>query len=383
MIEIIDGSMESFCKDLHGKKFFLFGAGRRAAILYQEMELEGRIIAVIDNDKRLWGTQLYLGAEKLPVIGVKTFLRQIDSMCLSDIRLLVTTTFYVWQIIQQLDEIKELDHLKCYIGDLLVEHYEKQLFSFSKGEPKIPKKIHYCWFGGKEIPLHLQRYMETWQEKCPDYEIIRWDESNYDITKNRYMKEAYACGKWGFVPDYARLDIIYQEGGVYLDTDIELFTSLDRLLCDDMFCCAINQISIAFGLGFGAVKGHPLIKQLRDYYHGRSFYNDDGSMNLMPCYVYQNPVLKEYGFEIKNKYQIRDGAVLYPSEVAAPTGSRGLENNYTQNTIMDHHSELSWISEEERKNMQDFNKYIKNRNYYRGGVIYLSERIWGYRGVCA
>lgn len=383
MIEIIDESIESFYRDLPGKKLFLFGAGRKAAILYHEMELEGKIIAVIDNDSRLWDTALCLGNEKLPVVGVETFLKQIESMFFSDIRLLITTTFYAWNIIQQLDQIQELDHMKCYIGDLLVEHYDKQTFSFSQGAPKIPKKIHYCWFGGKEIPLHLRKYMDTWKEKCPDYEIIRWDESNYDITKNRYMKEAYACEKWGFVPDYARLDIIYQEGGIYLDTDIELFSSLDRLLCDDMFCCAVNQISIAFGLGFGAVKGHMLIRQLRDYYDGRSFYNNDKSMNLMPCYVYQNPVLKEYGFQIKNEYQKTGGVVLYPSEVAAPTGTRGLEKNFTQNTIMDHHSQLSWISEEERRNRMDFNKYMKNRNNYRGGVIHLFNSLPVQKGVCA
>lgn len=383
MIEIIDGSMESFYKDLQGKKFFLFGAGRKAVILYHEMELEGKVHAIIDNDKRLWNTQLCVGTESLPVISVEVFLEQIKGMRLSDIRMLVTTTFYAWKIIEQLDLIEELDQLKCYIGDLLIESYQKQTFSFTEGILKIPKKIHYCWFGGKQIPLHLRRYMDTWKEKCPEYEIIRWDESNYDVTQNRYMREAYACGKWGFVPDYARLDIIYREGGIYLDTDIELFSSLDRLLCDDMFCCAVNSISIAFGLGFGAVKGHPLIKRLRDYYDGWSFYNDDGSMNLMPCYVYQNPVLKEYGFQIKNEFQRIGGAVLYPSEVAAPTGTRGLQDNFTNNTIMDHHSELSWVSEEERKNMRDFNQYIGDRKLLPGGGIYLLKLTISQFGVCA
>lgn len=88
--------------------------------------------------------------------------------------------------------------------------------------PLIPKVIHYCWFSEKEIPEKYQKCIESWEKCCPDYEIKRWDESNYDISKNPYMKEAYEHQKWGFVPDYARLDILYHYGGIYIDTDVEL-----------------------------------------------------------------------------------------------------------------------------------------------------------------
>lgn len=86
----------------------------------------------------------------------------------------------------------------------------------------IPKIIHYCWFGGAEIPEHDKKCIESWKKYCPDYQIIRWDESNYDYKKNPYMKEAYEAKKWGFVPDFARLDIVYEHGGIYLDTDVEI-----------------------------------------------------------------------------------------------------------------------------------------------------------------
>lgn len=160
MIEIIDGSIENFYKELQEKKFFLFGAGRKASILYHEMKLEGKIIAIIDNNSRLWDTQLCLGDEKLPVISIKTFLKQMERMRLEDIRLLVTTTFYAGSIIEQLDQMKELDHMKCYIGDLLIEYYEKQTFCFSEGMAKIPKKIHFCWFGEKKY-RHI--YLDIWK----------------------------------------------------------------------------------------------------------------------------------------------------------------------------------------------------------------------------
>ena len=94
----------------------------------------------------------------------------------------------------------------------------------------IPKKIHYCWFGRNEIPEKTLRCIESWKKYCPDYEIIQWNEDNYDINKIPYMKDAYKEKKWAFVSDYARLDVIYQYGGIYLDTDVELVNSLDDLL---------------------------------------------------------------------------------------------------------------------------------------------------------
>ena len=95
---------------------------------------------------------------------------------------------------------------------------------------RIPKKIHYCWVGGTAKPKSVQYCIDSWKKYCPDYEIIEWNEDNYDFSKNRYMKEAYDNKKWGFVPDYARLDIIYQHGGIYMDTDVEMVANLDDLL---------------------------------------------------------------------------------------------------------------------------------------------------------
>lgn len=76
----------------------------------------------------------------------------------------------------------------------------------------IPKKIHYCWFGGNPLPDDVKKYIESWKKYCPDYEIIRWDESNYDIHKNRYVEQAYKEEKWAFLTDYVRLDVIYEHG---------------------------------------------------------------------------------------------------------------------------------------------------------------------------
>lgn len=94
----------------------------------------------------------------------------------------------------------------------------------------IPKKIHYCWFGRNPLPELARRCIESWKKYCPDYEIIEWNEDNYDINKIPYVKEAYQAKKWAFVTDYVRLDVVNKFGGIYLDTDVELLKSLDSLL---------------------------------------------------------------------------------------------------------------------------------------------------------
>ena len=112
----------------------------------------------------------------------------------------------------------------------------------------IPKKIHYCWFGGNPLPETVQRCINSWRKFCPDYEIIEWNESNYNIHKIPFIAEAYDAKKYAFVSDYARLDIIYNEGGIYLDTDVELIRSLDTLLSNNSFMGMEFAGQVATGL---------------------------------------------------------------------------------------------------------------------------------------
>lgn len=145
----------------------------------------------------------------------------------------------------------------------------------------IPKVIHYCWFGGNPKPEIIQKCIASWKRVCPEWEIVEWNESNYDISKSQFMQEAYASKKWGFVPDYARFDIVYQMGGVYLDTDVELFKSLDDWLKYDAFFAFESGRNIGCGLGFGAEKGHQSVKECLKYYEERHFLID-GKMDQTP-----------------------------------------------------------------------------------------------------
>ena len=155
-------------------------------------------------------------------------------------------------------------------------------------EQKIPKIIHYCWFGGNPFPELAQKCIASWKKFCPDYEIKEWNESNYDVTKNQYMREAFENKQWAFVSDYARLDIIYENGGIYLDTDVELLKPLDDLLILTGFMgFEENKKLCATGLGFGAVPKLPIIKEMRDDYDNIIFIKEDGSFDQTPCPYFQ------------------------------------------------------------------------------------------------
>ena len=161
----------------------------------------------------------------------------------------------------------------------------------------IPKIIHYCWVGNAPKPKSVLYCIESWKKFCPDYEIREWNESNYDFTKNKYMKQAYEAKKWGFVPDYARLDIIYEYGGIYLDTDVEIIRSFDELLDQEAFMgfeeTGEKTYYVNCGQGFGAVPHHEIIKKARDLYEHISFYKEDGTLNMLASPHYTTKILEQ------------------------------------------------------------------------------------------
>lgn len=212
----------------------------------------------------------------------------------------------------------------------------------------IPKKIHYCWFGGNPLPELSLKCIESWRKYCPDYEIIEWNESNYDVTKNDYMRQAYESKKWGFVPDYARLDIIYNCGGIYLDTDVELIKPLDELLDLKAFA-GVEQNSeyVALGLGFGAVKGHSTIKLMRDHYDELSFLKD-GEMNLTPAPRINTSVLMKLGYKFSEQVTDTCDMTIFPSEYLCPVNYNTDELTVTDKTYSIHHYTASWYDETQR-----------------------------------
>lgn len=249
----------------------------------------------------------------------------------------------------------------------------------------IPQIIHYCWIGSAEKPASVLYCIDSWKKFCPDYEIREWNETNYDFGKNPYMKQAYEAKKWGFVPDYARLDIIYQYGGIYLDTDVELIRSLDDLLNSDSFFgfedTGEGDFFVACGLGFGAKPHNELIKKLRDYYDTITFINKDGSLNLLPAPRHNATVFKNYGVKMNNIFQNHEGNIFYPSEYFCPKVFKTGKTVITKRTHSIHHFSASWMDEKVRKEIEHNQKICNRFGDRLGHLILVIESVWKKYGL--
>lgn len=208
----------------------------------------------------------------------------------------------------------------------------------------IPKKIHYCWFGGKDLPSKAKKCIKSWRKYCPDYEIVLWNEDNFDVNVNRYVQEAYEMKKWAFITDYARLWIVYNQGGIYLDTDVELIKPLDSLLKYDAYFGieATKNKCIATGLGFGAEKNAKIVKEIMDQYENINFKVGNGQYDATPCPDRNTEIFEKYGYNHKDECCMIGGAMILSSEYLCPKSFKTGKINITEKTVSIHHFDGTW-----------------------------------------
>ncbi len=215
----------------------------------------------------------------------------------------------------------------------------------------IPKTIHYCWFGGKPLPEDARRCIDSWEKFFPDYEIKRWDESNFDVTACAYTKEAYEAKNWAFVSDYARFWILYHEGGLYFDTDVEVIRDFTPILEQGAFMgCESNdvekaeQLKVAPGLGLGAEAGLPLYKEILTCYENARYYRKDGSRDPESVVYKTTRILESHGFDPRStNIQCLAGVTVYPQEYFGPMDYQTGKLRITENTYSIHHYTASWL----------------------------------------
>lgn len=208
----------------------------------------------------------------------------------------------------------------------------------------IPKVIHYCWFGRNPKSASIEKCINSWKAYCPDYEIIEWNEDNFDIDCIPFVREAYDAGKWAFVTDYVRLRVIYEQGGIYLDTDVELLKSLDSLLMYKGYAGFQDDGCINTGLGFGAEKGNKMIYEMMVDYHSRHFPSDEKECKRLACPIINSKVLEKYGLIPNGDKQEIEGLTLFPSEYFSPKDSQTYLLDITDNTYSIHHFDATWRS---------------------------------------
>lgn len=206
----------------------------------------------------------------------------------------------------------------------------------------IPKKLHYCWFGRNPKPQLVQKCIESWKKYCPDWEIIEWNEDNYDISKSEFCKQAYENKKWAFVSDYARFDILNQYGGVYVDTDVEIIASIDEFLRHTLFSGYETDRWVAPGLILGGESGQDVLKSVLNAYDHAAFM-ENGTENHKTVGEFFTAALIEHGFVMNGQLAEIDGMALYPKEYFCPLDDSTGVMKKTKNTHTIHWYSKSWF----------------------------------------
>lgn len=213
----------------------------------------------------------------------------------------------------------------------------------------IPKVINYCWFGNNPLPFTARKCLNSWKEHCPGYEIKRWDESNFNVYQHPFVASAYNAEAWAFVSDWARLKIIYENGGIYLDTDVLLIKSLDSLL-DNQCYIGVQQTGrfCTTGLGFGAVRQCSIVRDMLDCYNGVTFQSDL-SKNLA-CPFLNDRVVRAHGYSGDGLGDIKylDDVTVYPSRYFDPLAPGDTLNLMCDETISISLYANSWGGRKER-----------------------------------
>lgn len=214
----------------------------------------------------------------------------------------------------------------------------------------IPKKIHYCWFGGNPLPLLAQKCIESWRINLPDYEIIEWNETNYNVHKIPYISQAYEAKKYAFVSDYARVDILNEYGGVYFDTDVEVLKDMSPILDKGPFLGLEAPGAIANGLGMATEKGDAILEEILNSYRNENFVNPDGSFNLKTVVTRVSDIFKKYGFTNEGaRIQNVANYSIYPPEYFSPKNVVTGIIRITENTYTIHHYDASWLEDWQKK----------------------------------
>lgn len=225
----------------------------------------------------------------------------------------------------------------------------------------IPKVIHYCWFGRGKMPELALKCIESWKKYLPEYKIKEWNEDNFDLDKYPYVREAYDNRKFAFVTDVVRLYALYHEGGVYMDTDVEVLKSLDPFLHHNAFSGFEDERNIPTGI-MASEKGGKWAKENLDYYIDKHFIKEDGTMDVTTNVQTITNIMLPYGLNQNNSYQDFPGLItFYPKDYFCPKSYKDGKIYLTKNTVTIHHFAGSWLTQKE-KNIILLSKILGRKN---------------------
>lgn len=231
----------------------------------------------------------------------------------------------------------------------------------------IPKIIHYCWFGRNPLPPLAIKCIESWKKYCPDYEIKEWNEDNFDLDLFPYTREAYDNRKFAFVTDVVRLYALYHEGGIYMDTDVEVLKPIDHFLIHHAFSGFEDEHNVPTGI-MASEKGGKWAKDNLEYYTDRHFLLADKSFDLTTNVTTITNYMLPLGLKQNNTYQDFPNLItFYPKDYFCPKSYEDGKIYLTENSYTIHHFAGSWVSEED--------KYVMK---VKRNVFFLPSRLGAY-----
>lgn len=349
-------SYENFLRNLGNKKIIQFGASS-AWHYYLKVfpdiseKVLDRTQFIVDNNLAKQGQKFEINNRKFLINNVKALKEEMNYVILITVSLA-----YQKNICEQLLALELPENTECYSLPLMTHSSQKtnndcvdKYLEKNRNPVNVPK-IHSFWFSGEEKPDLYKRCIDSWYKYCPEFEIIEWNADNYDVTKNQYMREAFEHRKWAFVSDYARLDVVYNYGGIYLDMDVELLASLEKLLNVESFFCRQEDGLLELGSGFGALPGDLFIKEMLDTYVDRKLVLDDGKIDMTPQPEWLNRVMVKNGFyKCHDSQIIGNRLVLSNDYIMCSTG-----DNTTQMAKLGvHWHNGGWLDEKDRKLIRD------------------------------
>lgn len=248
----------------------------------------------------------------------------------------------------------------------------------------IPRIIHFVWVGGKEKPKFVLDNIESWKKCCPEYEIKEWNEGNFDIESVPYVRQAYENKKYAFVSDYIRLYALYNEGGIYLDTDIVLYKNIDELLENDFFASFENMVAISIA-AIGGVKGNKICKELLATYENRNFINGikvDLTTNVILATVFFN---EKYGVKLNGDNQTiikNEKITIYNKEYFFPQDYVSKEIEITPLTLGNHIYSSTWLTKKQQREdrfVENVRKFFGKRLFFYIEKTFLKIRVSVYK----
>ena len=359
-MKFINCSLHELENYISDEKIVLFGVGKFFAYYGMRIfptKLIDKVVYAIDNASA--GTEMEFYNRNISVYKPEHLLDEIKCT------VILMSGNYMFEMYQQLEDMQLGDGITCIAFPLVLaatdgrksEEASKKIFDTQK-EQKIEKTIHCFWFSGEKKPGLYQKCIDSWKRVCPEYQIKEWNMDNYDWEKHPFMKKAIQLKKWAFASDYARLDVIFRQGGIYLDMDVELIKKMDALLGNEAFFSYDTNCSIDLAT-FGASAGNKLLEELMHLYDGVEFTKDVATMDWLCQPRYIQSVLKKAGVKLNGDLQLLNGMVFLPRSYFAPKDFVSYElTALTKDTIAIHHYITGWKEEDYRKKRMENNRKL-------------------------